>query len=871
MVDKEKLRAFFSQHPEKYYEVEILKEFGFKRRKCPKCGTYFWSIEKESCGDTLCEGGYSFIGEKRFDWDFLETIERWERFFEKNGHKVIAPYPVVARWRNDLFFTIASIADFQPWVLRGEAEPPGNPLVVAQPCLRFNDVENVGLTNRHLTLFFMGGQHAFGLENYWRNETIGFGFRFLTEVLKIPPEEITYREDVWAGGGNFGPSLEAFAYGLEIVNHVFMQFEELEQGYREMSMKVVDTGWGLERVAWFVNGAISMYEVVFPMAKKLREELGLGIDEDFMKKFARLSGLLNFEEANLEESFKLIEKATGLSYKQIWEKIAPLRALYAILDHTRALAFALADGALPSNVGGGYNLRSILRRAWALNERFKFDLDFAWLIREHARYFAKKIPRLKKLPDVEDILEVERQRYEKSRKLGKEVVVKLIKKGEKLEDKLLMLYESYGIDPESVKSIAKELGYELEVPPDFYAKLSSKKGTRKAEKPARDLPETTPLYYELPPDAEFEAKVIWADENEVVLDKTLFYPGTGGQACDTGYLIYNNKRIRVKRVWKEGRAIVHEVEEPIPVGAAVKGKIDVARRLALMRHHTATHIINGAARAVLGKHVWQAGAEKKPEMAHLDITHYKALSKEELRKIEKLANEIVLKNLRIEKLELPRTEAEQRFGFVIYQGGAVPGKKLRIVNIPGFDVEACGGTHADFTGEVGLIKILRAKRIQDGVVRLEFVAGLRSLEEFWRLEDLLEEASKAAETSREDLVKGIEKLKKRIKELSRVKGKDVEFRRHGNVLWAFTELPYKLMEKVAEKKFEQEKPELLIIGNKEGGILVLSQGRISAVEIAKKIAQEIGGNAGGNEKLARGGGKQAEKLEEVIKRVLNEI
>ena len=272
-MDKRELKRMFSAQPDRYYQLSTLKDAGFSRLKCPKCAGWFWSLGKETCGDTVCEGGYKFIGKRDMGWDFLTAIEKWERFFEKNKHKVVEPYPIVARWREDLHFVIASIADFQPWVLKGIAEPPGNPLVISQPCVRFNDLDNVGRTGRHMSMFFMGGQHAFNLHDYWQNETIHFGFRFLKEELKIPAEEITYREDVWRGGGNFGPSVEAFVDGLEIVNHVFMQFEEGEKSHKEMERKVVDTGWGLERVGWYASGKANQYEATFPNAAKLRHDL----------------------------------------------------------------------------------------------------------------------------------------------------------------------------------------------------------------------------------------------------------------------------------------------------------------------------------------------------------------------------------------------------------------------------------------------------------------------------------------------------------------------------------------------------------------------------------------------------------------------
>ena len=857
-MNKEELKRMFSAQHEKFYNLKILKEHGFERRKCPRCGSYFWSLGKKTCGDTACEGGYKFIGIHDFGWDFLQAVEKWEKFFEKNYHRVIEPYPVVARWRDDLFFVIASIADFQPWVLKGIAEPPANPLVVSQPCLRFNDLDNVGRTGRHFTLFFMGGQHAFNMPNYWMNETVGFGLKFLTEVLKIPLEEITYREDVWIGGGNFGPCVEAFSHGLEIVNHVFMQFEEMGDGYREMNIRVVDTGWGLERIAWFASGKANAYEAVFPLLPKLREELGIDFDPE--DEIWKEIGLYDVSEG-VRLPVKVAKKL---------EALQRLTDLYAILDHTRALTFALADGAIPSNVGGGYNLRVLLRRVFAKIKKNGFELDVAELIREHARYLGKRFKNLRELPDVEDIIEVERKRYEESRRKARELVCRYIEKGI-LEEKLVELYESHGVPPEEVAAIASEKGARVKVPEDFYLGIQKKEKERKAGKRERDLPPTLPLYYSLKPEEEFEAKVLWVSGDEVVLDRTAFYPTAGGQIHDTGWLFWKNGKGKVVDVWKEGKAIVHRVKGDVPeVGMRVKGRIDAERRRAVMRHHTAVHIVNGAAVRVLGKHVWQAGAEKTPEKARLDITHYKGISREELKEIEREANRIVLQNLRIKKMELPRTEAEQKFGFRIYQGGAVPGAKLRVIQIPGHDAEACGGTHCDFTGEVGLIKITGAKRIQDGVVRLELVAGMRSLEKFWETEELVARACEKAKTEPAGLVKAIEKMERRIKELE--KGRGVEIQLKGKeIKWAFVDLPYRVMENWAEKRMEEEEAEAIVLVNHEGGIFVISKGKISAVEIARRIAEEMGGNAGGNEKIARGGGKNVEKLKGKLEKILLEF
>jgi alanyl-tRNA synthetase len=847
-MDKSSLRSMFSSRPDKFYNAVSLKEFGFTRKKCKKCGSWFWSISKETCGDTMCEGGYQFIGKKDLGWDFLTTIEKWERFFENNRHKVIEPYPVVARWRDDIHFVIASIADFQPWVLNGVAEAPGNPLVVSQPCLRFNDLDNVGRTGRHLSMFFMGGQHAFNLQDYWINEALNYGFQFIRDSLGVNAEDITYREDVWTGGGNFGPSMEAFAGGMEIVNHVFMQFEEIPSGYKEMARKVIDTGWGLERICWFASGKPNVYEAIFPNIAKLREDLGLDLDvsDEFWQKL----GLYDVDEG---------ARMTPEVRKKL-EALKPLQDLYRILDHTRAVAFALADGSLPSNVGGGYNIRMLLRRALALIDENKFDISAEEMIKGHARYFSRRFKNMKDLPDVDDIVNSERERFAETMKKGKELVEKYMNRGV-LASKLGELYESHGVTPETAREISKKAGKEIQIPENFYSRFSKDERKTKEVKSERSLPETAPLYYDKPPEEIFDAKVLWSDGKEVVLDMTQFYPTSGGQDHDTGTITAGKEVFKVTDVYKEGTAIIHVLDRTAPnPGTKVKGAVDSTRRRDIMRHHTAVHIVNGAAYKVLGKHVWQAGAEKTDRKARLDITHYKAVTPDEIRKMEKEANSIVLQNLKVRKMELPRTEAEQKFGFRLYQGGAVPGAKLRTINIPGHDAEACGGVHCEYTGEIGMIKILDAKRIQDGVVRLDLIAGMRSLENTWENEDLITKASEALGTDRKDLDKGIEKMKRRMKAQdvpeTKLKGEKVK--------WGIVNADFRQMQELCKSAVKE--CELAIMANEKGDVSVCSKGNLSAVDVAREISSAHGSWAGGSKTIARGGARDTARLRETIEK-----
>ncbi len=520
--------------------------------------------------------------------------------------------------------------------------------------------------------------------------------------------------------------METFSRGLELVNSVFMQFQcEGNHGnhFRELDMKVIDVGWGHERLVWFSNGTPASYDSLFgPVTKKLKKKFGVSVDRDIFDKYSRIAGSLDLGEVkDIATAKKRVADYVGISEEQLHSEIEPLQALYAIADHSRTLLFAITDGGIPSNVGGGYNLRVILRRALSFIDEFEFDVDIMDIARWHADYLSPMFPELKtELDTMERIMEVEKKKFRDTREKIKRTIRTLVEKGSRFDEKtLLQLYESQGITPEEVKKFNPG----LRIPPSFYQKIteSHSSATPEIEKIGKrltGLPPTEKLYYS--PVFEFKARVLAVLENGVVLDKTAFYPTSGGQEHDTGEL----NGAKVVDVFKEGEVIIHTVVDgKFSVGQEVVGVVDRKRRERLSRHHSAVHLVNGASRAVLGNHVWQAGSEVREEKARLDITHYSGISQEELNRIEDLVNEKIQEGIPIEKIVMERGEAEQKYGFRLYQGGAIPQTHLRILKIGDFDVEACGGTHCDNTREIGRVKMLKATKIQDGVVRLEFVAG----------------------------------------------------------------------------------------------------------------------------------------------------
>ncbi|MBW2970733.1 alanine--tRNA ligase, partial [Candidatus Woesearchaeota archaeon] len=693
---------------------------------------------RDVCGDSICSGGFTFFSNNpcRKKMDYIQVWQEFSKMFKQLGYTPIKRYPVVARWNSTMEFTIASIAAFQPYVVSGEVEPPANPLVIPQFCLRFGDVDNVGYTGSHMTGFVMIGQHAFVPKEQWDQDKVFHHIKkWLNDGLGLPDEEIIFHEDAWAGGGNAGPCMEYFSRGVELGNQVYMLYEQTPDGkLDDLKLKVLDMGMGHERNAWFSQATNTIYEAVFPtVVQKLLKQTGVKYNNELMRRFIPYAGKLNLDEVeDIDKAWKDVSKLVGIEVEELKKQILPLAGIYSIAEHTRALLFALNDGALPSNVGGGYNLRVLIRRSLGFIDQFQWDIKLSEVCRWHAAYLKPLFPELmQNLDNIEKILEVETHKHIATKHKTKQIVQRIIKK--KITEKMLIqLYDSNGIAPELVQQEAAKLGITVQIPPRFYAKVSElheqveqEHATTKQLKLDLDgIPETEVNYYDDYKKTEFSAKVLKIVKNNVILDKTLFYPTSGGQLHDKGTI----NGIEVVDVFKQGPVIIHVLNKnpDFKKAQTIKGKVDLKIREQISQHHTATHIINAAARKVLGNHINQAGAKKSELKAHLDITHYQSISDDELKQIEKEANKIVKNGIPINKKFYPRREAEDKFGMDIYQGGAVPGKKVRIIEIKGVDVEACGGTHLNNTSETGQIKIIKSTKVQDGIVRLEFVAGKAS-------------------------------------------------------------------------------------------------------------------------------------------------
>jgi alanyl-tRNA synthetase len=634
----------------------------------------------------------------------------------------------------------------------------------------------------------MGGHHAFNYPNkevYWKNETVIHHHNFVTKKLGIPAEEVIYKEDVWSGGGNAGPDLETIVRGLELATLVFMKFKVTNGKFVELPIRTVDTGYGIERFTWISQGSVSGFhaiygdilETIFAMADSEP------VDKKVLTEVAKFSGSMSLEDLESKrKSWGKVAQNVGLSVSALEKLLQPLHNAFAIADHTKSLVFMLAEGVVPSNVKEGYLTRLMIRRTYRLLKTLGIEDNLNDIIELQIEKWSPDFPHLAEMTDeIMKMLMAEREKLSQTLKKGHALVTRIAKdlkaKGKRLipTETLLELYDSHGIPPDAVRDSSLKLGIEAKPPPNFYRLIAERNlEVKKKEKPTADdilnqvsdLSETHSIYYENPYAKVFESKILRVlDNKKVILDQTAFYPEGGGQPADKGFLEFNGKKTAVQDVQKIGKVILHFVEKPVPSeGQEVKGCVDFHRRSYHMRAHTATHLIMGAARRVLGKHVWQTGTQKNVEYSRLDISHHQRLSLEEVNKIEILANKGVMDSIPVEIKWLPREEAEEKYGFRLYQGGAVPGKTIRVVRVGEWDVEACAGTHVRNTGEIGYIKILHTQRIQDGVERIVYTTGRFAVEASQAKEDLLHKLSKTLNAPLDKLLPTTERLHKEWKE-----------------------------------------------------------------------------------------------------------
>jgi alanyl-tRNA synthetase len=491
---------------------------------------------------------------------------------------------------------------------------------------------------------------------------------------------------------------------------------------------------------------------------------------------------------------------------------------------------------------------------------------------------------------VREIVDREVEKYAATLERGTRIVQKIAKtykaKSQRVPlAEIITLYDSHGIPPEMIKDIATKEGAVIDLPDNFYSKIAdihseSKKEagedrTAKYAERVQGLPSTKKMYYDQPSDIEFEAIVIDFFDSYAVLDQTLFYPEGGGQPADTGTLVGAESMVRIDDVIKVGEVVLHHTSGGVlQRGDRVKGIVDEERRYSLMRHHTATHILLHAAKEVLGVHIHQSGAQKGSESSRLDIRHFKHITPEELRRIETVANRMIMADQPVDITIENRTRAEQQYGFSLYQGGVPPGKDIRVVKVAG-DIEACAGTHCRSTGEVGIIKIIRVEHIQDGIERIEFAAGMAALFAMQRLEQIATAAADTLSVQLENLPPTVSRFfnewKEQKKEIERMSVKLVEMEMRSLISETIQGIP------VVIRRIDLPQRELAALAgsvSEKGGVallassgetvrVVIASGNplVNAGEIIGQVCGLLGGKGGGKATVAQGSGPDLQKLD----------
>ena len=934
-------------------DLAVFHENGYLRKQCIITGLWFWTTDqsRETCGDTA-EDEYSFIGAPLIQGYPMRgkalkdaMRETFLNFFEEKQHTRVDPYPVLARWRDDIHLTIASIADFQPHVTSGEVEPPANPLTISQPCIRLTDVDAVGRSGRHLTTFEMMAHHVFnrpdeGRMYYWMEECVRYCHELMTEALGIEAKEITYVENPWCGGGNAGAAVEVIVGGLELATLVFMNMEEHPDGdielkgdtYREMPLQIIDTGYGLERFCWAAAGTPTIYESIYPETTAWLKDLAqfsnitkqwpeLNLDA-LLGEMSRLNGIMNIEPGvdadELRATFlrRLSERGVKVSAEQFSAVTEPLAKIYAIPDHLHALCNMLGDGLVPSNAKAGYLARMLARRTLRLRDELELSVSLAELARHHIEVNLGDAMMKQTHDGLLGILELEESRYGEMLRKGGNVIntqlKQLPKDAERIPDEILFnMNDSHGLAPDMAVNLARNAGWSsVSVRTGFAAEMAerhakmAKKAAQSVEaKPLVEhvpsLPSTQLLYYDDVQQQEFDASVlaclplIGDDLPEgathgIILDKSCFYPEGGGQEGDHGALKTDSNQCNVIDTRKVDEHVLHLVDGTFETGDLVHGSIDWKRRKQLMDHHTAVHIVGGAARQVLGPHIYQAGANKSTEMARLDITHFNRLTRGDLDAIEALANDVLVQVQRTEKTELNRKDADKKYGFDLYQGGAPKGSSIRILRIADHDIQACGGTHHDEPGQIGSIRIVRSSAVQDGVERLHIVAGQAALKYASDQDQILRQISEMYGVPNAELPRTSERFynewKDQRKRIESLEAEIVRLRTSGGgsdsqelngvrivIMEAHGNLK-KMTKMLKELTLDANQPTLAVLGSKEGGgklMIAVTENTIAAerydaVALLREIAPHIRGGGGGRPTLAQGGGSHAEGLDDAL-------
>lgn len=857
-----------------------------------------------------------------------ELRKKFLEYFAKKGHEIVPSSPVYPLDDPTLLFTNAGMNQFKD-VFLGSSKRPYTKATTSQKCIRaggkHNDLENVGHTTRHLTFFEMLGNFSFG--DYFKEEAIAYAWEVSCDLFGLNPDFIwasVYKDDeegyalwqkylpkerivkmgeednfwsmgdvgpcgpcselLYDRGKNFGtassplndPDGERF---FEFWNLVFMQQEKKEDGTLiPLPKKSIDTGVGLERVISLQMGVSSI-----------------------------------FQTDTLRELIAKIEALSSTRYQWEDKNLAP--AFHVIADHIRSLSFAIADGLIPSNTDRGYVLRKILRRAVRYGKQLGFTQPFLGKVsRELASLMGGHYPELlSSLAKTEEILHKEEEAFFRVLHRGGNLMANIIEAAKKKKvipgEEAFKLKDTYGFPIEEITLMAKD--HHLSVDLATYEKLEkeAKERSRSAKVEAHQHfsenlfsdfatkhPETTFMGYE---NSQAEATIIGIvqedafvdalEENEegvLLLDQTPFYAEMGGQVGDSGEIKSGSSQFQVRTTRSPYPGLISHLgiqqKGKLSVGDKVKANIDIFRRKAIQRNHTATHLLHWALRKVYGFHVRQAGSFVGPERLRFDFAHHKPVSSEEIQKIEDLINYSIWDCNQVESYHLPYKEVMNREDIQQFFGDKY-GEVVRVIDID-FSKELCGGTHVSNTGEIGLFKIVKESSIAAGVRRIEAVTGSYAWEAIRAEERLLQQLSEKLQSPQPKLLQKLEQLfsrlsekealleqkeKEQLEQLAKALLEKKEVKE--NFQWICQEVSVDkshLME-LASSLLAKLEPGIVILGSRDNSscqivIRISSSLPFHAKELIQKIAPIIRGGGGGKKEMAQAGGKSPDSLPQAL-------
>ena len=744
------------------------------------------------------------------EWTGLNELrEKYLSFFESKGHLRLPSFSLVPQGDKSLLLINAGMAPLKKY-FTGELTPPRKRVTTCQKCIRTPDIERVGITARHGTFFEMLGNFSFG--DYFKHEATAWAWEFCTKVLEMPADKIyisVYQDDdeaydIWTkelgvspdhmvrlgkednfwehGAGPCGPCSELYfdrgeKYGcgsptcgvgcdcdryVEFWNLVFTQFDnDGNNNYTRLKSCNIDTGMGLERLACIMQGVDNLFEV-----------------------------------DTVQNIMKHIMQIAGVKYHEDEKKDVSLRV---ITDHIRSTTFMIGDGVMPSNEGRGYVLRRLLRRAARHGRLLGIDGTFLYKVCETViKENATAYPNLVEKHDlIVKVIKAEEESFNKTIDTGLNLLENIIAQS---DSKVLSgadafkLQDTFGFPIDLTKELLEERGMSVDI--DEYDRLyaQSRAAARAARKDAgaqawknsnvsfKDVGATEFVgYTDYSCDAEIKAIVTNGERDEfatadsevvVVLDKTPFYGESGGQAGDTGVIKTDNATLEVTATGKTPDGVVLHIArfisgDSIALGDKVHAQIDVEKREATRRNHTAAHLLQAALRKHLGSHVEQAGQLVNSEEMRFDFTHFSALSGDELKAIEREVNEVILKGIPVETREMPIEEAKKLGAMALF--GEKYGDVVRVVSAGDFSVELCGGTHADNTAKLGLFKIVSESSVAAGIRRITAVTGFGVLKHIENDERIMQSAAAAMKLG------NVAELDKRAATLAaEVKAKDRE-------------------------------------------------------------------------------------------------